>query len=88
MCNDADNPGSEPAGGPREEGWPTEPPPEPPGWVRRDGLTLPEAQDLLDWLEAHDIPERELTFHPAHGFSIRWHQRRRGEAPNSTSSPE
>ena len=42
------------------------------GWVRLRGLSLPEAQHLLDWLDCRGVPNRELSFDPAAGFTVRW----------------
>ncbi len=34
------------------------------------GLTKTQAEDLLDWLEAHGIRNRQLSYHPGKGFFI------------------
>jgi hypothetical protein len=35
-----------------------------------EGLTKTQAEDLLDWLEAHDIQGREVSYQPGKGFFI------------------
>jgi hypothetical protein len=42
------------------------------GWVRVRGLSLPDAQDLLDWLDLQAVAGRDLFFEPAEGFTVRW----------------
>jgi hypothetical protein len=59
---------------PREEGPQQQPPPaEPlaPGWCERRGLTLIEAEDLLDQLEVAGVGEREAQVGPD-GVTVRW----------------
>jgi hypothetical protein len=34
------------------------------------GLTKTQAEELLDWLEAHDIRDCEVTYEEGHGFTI------------------
>jgi hypothetical protein len=41
-------------------------------FVVRSGLTKSEAEDLLDWLEVRGCTERELSYHPAQGFVVRF----------------
>lgn len=36
------------------------------------GLTLRQAESLLDWLEAHGLKGRELVCGPGDGFTVRW----------------
>jgi len=55
------------------------------GWLRVRGLALVEAQQLLDWLENHDVVDRELSFDPATGFIVRW--RLPGDSPQGTQPP-
>jgi hypothetical protein len=43
-----------------------------PPWVRRSGLDITQATELLDWLEANGFHHRELIFHPHEGFTVRW----------------
>ena len=35
------------------------------------GLTKTEAEDLLDWLEAHGIQDRQVSYQPGKGFFVR-----------------
>jgi hypothetical protein len=42
------------------------------GWLRVRGLTLAEAQQLLDWLDNQGIAHHELVFDPTAGFTVRW----------------
>jgi len=56
------------------------------GWMRVRGLSLTEAQQLLDWLENCEVTDRELSFDPATGFSVRW--RPPGELPRPTPLPD
>lgn len=44
----------------------------PESWVDRSNLTLEQAEQLLDWLEAHGYKWHELTFQPERGFTVRW----------------
>ena len=37
-----------------------------------ENLTLSEARDLLDWLEAHGIQARAVEADPAGRMTIRW----------------
>jgi hypothetical protein len=46
--------------------------PEEAAFVVRSGLTKTEAEDLLDWLEMRGCTERELSYHPVHGFVVRF----------------
>jgi hypothetical protein len=41
------------------------------GWTVCSGLSLCEAELLLDWLEANGIAERETSF-GAEGATVRW----------------
>ncbi len=50
---------------------PNRPAPVEPDWQVRQGLTLIEAEDLLDRLESAGIGERELLVE-AGGFTVRW----------------
>jgi hypothetical protein len=34
------------------------------------GLTKTEAEDLLDWLEAHGIRDRHVSYQPGKGFFV------------------
>jgi DNA-binding response OmpR family regulator len=44
-----------------------------PGTVRRvTGLTLAEAQELLDWLENHGCTDPQLDFQEETGFAVCW----------------
>jgi hypothetical protein len=45
--------------------------PEETAWQERSGLTLREAEDLLDWLEAHGVTQREARVTPE-GCTVRW----------------
>jgi len=42
-----------------------------PGWQKRQGLTLREAEDLLDQLEASGVGQREVRI-KADGVTVRW----------------
>lgn len=42
-----------------------------PGWHERAGLTIREAEELLDWLEAHGVTRREALVTPE-GTVVRW----------------
>ena len=55
------------------------------GWVRVRGLSLTDAQHLLDWLENQGIAGSDLTFEPSEGFTVRWRpiQARRGQQGTS-----
>jgi hypothetical protein len=55
------------------------------GWVRVRGLSLTDAQHLLDWLENQGIAARDLAFEPAEGFTVRWRpiQARQGKQGTS-----
>jgi hypothetical protein len=44
----------------------------PDGLVTAAGLTLREAEELLDWLEANGYRERELAIGPGEKFTVRW----------------
>jgi hypothetical protein len=49
-----------------------EPPPEEgTDWQVQTGLTLREAEELLDWLEAHGVSQREAQVTPD-GVVVRW----------------
>jgi hypothetical protein len=41
------------------------------GWQVCSGLSLSEAEQLLDWLEANGVRERETSF-GAEGATVRW----------------
>jgi hypothetical protein len=41
------------------------------GWHACTSLTLSEAEQLLDWLEAHGVRERETSLR-ADGAIVRW----------------
>jgi hypothetical protein len=41
------------------------------GWQVRGGLTLIQAEELLDHLEASGIKQREVKIEPA-GVTVRW----------------
>jgi len=41
------------------------------GWERCPGLTKAEAELLLDWLEAHGYPQREVHWE-SEGITVRW----------------
>jgi CheY-like chemotaxis protein len=51
----------------RAVGGPAEPPGN--GWIT--GLSRPEADDLLDWLEVNGYPPTELAFVDGEGFAVR-----------------
>jgi hypothetical protein len=53
------------------------------GWVRVRGLSLPDAQLLLDWLENQGIDNRDLAFEPAEGFTVRWRRVQAEQNPKS-----
>jgi hypothetical protein len=42
-----------------------------PAWQTRQGLTLSEAEDLLDQLEACGVAQREMRIE-ADGVTVRW----------------
>jgi hypothetical protein len=42
------------------------------GWARASGLTQREAEELLDWLEANGFSQREVTYPPEGGVTVRW----------------
>jgi hypothetical protein len=42
------------------------------GWQVREGLTLREAEELLDWLDQVGCPSREVQVGEA-GVTVRWH---------------
>src|SRR5947209_5846817 len=42
------------------------------GSARRTGMTKAEAEDLLDWLEAHDRPAVQVSYKAGEGFSVQW----------------
>ncbi len=52
------------------------PPPDVHGWRQCPGLAAREAEELLDWLEAHGHGPRELHFEAGRGFTVRWRQAR------------
>jgi hypothetical protein len=37
-----------------------------------DGLSRTDAEELLDWLDNQSISDKELSFDPAAGFTVRW----------------
>jgi hypothetical protein len=45
---------------------------EPDGWLRVAGLTLTEAEQVLDWLDNQNCLQHELTFHATEGCTVRW----------------
>jgi hypothetical protein len=42
------------------------------GWSSASGLTQREAEELLDWLEANGYGQREVTYTPGPGVTVRW----------------
>jgi hypothetical protein len=42
------------------------------GWSSVAGLTQRQAEDLLDWLEAHGVKERLADYVPGSGVTVRW----------------
>lgn len=40
--------------------------------ARISGLNKRDAEDMLDWLEAHDVHFRFVTYHPRQGFTIEY----------------
>jgi hypothetical protein len=46
----------------------------PHGWLYREGLSLHDAETLLDGLEACGIQEREMAFEPAGTVRVRWRE--------------
>jgi hypothetical protein len=46
---------------------------DPEGWCRCSGLTERQAENLLDWLEAHGLAPREVSYGEGQGFTVRWH---------------
>ena len=42
-----------------------------PGHPPEQGLTKTQAEDLLDWLEAHGIRDRQISYRPGKGFFVR-----------------
>jgi hypothetical protein len=39
-------------------------------WQQRTGLTRQQADDLLDWLEAHGVRMKSFVFVPNEGFAV------------------
>lgn len=46
------------------------------GWQCCPGLSLAEAEQVLDWLEANGVQERELRFEEEQGCTVRWRRQR------------
>jgi hypothetical protein len=44
------------------------------GWASVSGLTQREAEELLDWLEANGFSQREVSYDPPPGVTVRWHR--------------
>jgi len=51
---------------------PRAPDPDPHGGCCCRGLTEREAEELLDWLEAHGYSRREVSYTEGQGFTVRW----------------
>jgi hypothetical protein len=51
--------------------------PDAPDWRTCAGLTLIQAEELLDWLDGLGCKEREVAV-AADGVTVRWRLRRRG----------
>ena len=49
------------------------------GWYVRAGLSLPQAEELLDWLEANGHAQREVLLDAGGLVTVRW---RRGQSPS------
>jgi hypothetical protein len=45
------------------------------GWDYCEELSKTEAENLLDWLEAHGYTQREVTHVEDHGFTVRWRRK-------------
>lgn len=43
-----------------------------PTWVKRSGLSISDATDLLDYLENHGIHQREVVIERDQSFAVRW----------------
>jgi hypothetical protein len=47
---------------------------DPEGWASASGLTIREAEELLDWLEANGFKQREVVYTPDSKLTVRWHR--------------